>query len=188
MIAFRKRDIELAGGFNEKLQSEEYTELSLRLKGSTIKTPELTVLHLEPEDRFTLKGHLLRRFDAGYWYQALHYLYPKRAGYALPFKLLFALGIIALALVFHGYFVLAVLVLAYLIWVLWRHQLLRKGNIVEFTVGNFVHPYEKGLALIVSFLVLAMGELAGEAGKLWGVLRSPTRAGRSATPIPDDAR
>jgi hypothetical protein len=177
-IAFRKKALESVGGFNDDLQVFEYLDLSLRLKGiKEIKTPEMTVLHLEPASRFTLGGYLRRKVEYGFWHHSLFYLYPKRLSiYAFPAKLFFLASMASAALLIRSYVPLGALLAVYVCWTITHYQLLKKGNIVSYTLSNFNRSYVKLFALAIAIFVLSSGELAGDIGKLWGMVRSPTRA------------
>jgi hypothetical protein len=176
-IAFRKSILKAAGGFNEQLQVFEWLELSLRLGGYTsVKIPELTVLHLEPKSRFTLTGFLRRRIEYGFWYHSLYYLNPKRLSfYAFPVKLTIFLALLVAAVIFRSYVFLFGIAFIYLIWTIVHYRLLKPDNVAAYAASNFDSSYEKGYAFMVAILVLTLGELAGDIGKLWGMLRSPTR-------------
>ena len=168
------------GGFNQSLQVFEYTELSLRLRGfKGLQGPELTVLHLESDSRFTLRGYLQRRFQSGFWYHVLFYFYPRIVSvYGFPLKLFFMIGMSVSIVFFGSYLLLLVLIISYLLWTIRHNRLLRKTNAVSFTISNFPHIRTKFYVLALALLVLAAGELATEAGKLWCLLRSPTRSAR----------
>jgi hypothetical protein len=176
-IAFRKKALESVGGFNDDLQVFEYLDLSLRFKGKGIKTPEMTVLHLEPDSRFTLGGYLRRKGEYGFWHHSLFYLYPRRLSiFAFPAKLFFLAAMVSAALLLHSYLPLVALLAVYVCWTISHYRMLKKGNIVSYTLSNFNRSYVKLCALAIAIFVLSSGELAGDIGKLWGMVRSPTRA------------
>jgi len=181
-IAFRKKALQEAGGFNNNLQVFEWLELSLRMKAiKGVKTPEMTVLHLEPESRFNLGGYLRRKAEYGFWYHSLYYLHPKKLSiFAFPVKLLFLLAMIGGAVLFHSYLFIVALLGVYLYWVIAHYQLLRKDNVVKYAMSNFTRAHEKFFAFVFSMFVLSAGEIAGDVGKLWGVLRSPVKKGVSS--------
>jgi hypothetical protein len=180
-IAFRKKALQDAGGFNENLQVFEWLELSLRMKGVRgVKTPEMTVLHLEPESRFGLGGYLRRNIEYGFWYHSLYYLHPKKLSiFAFPVKLLFFIGMLAGAILFHSYFFVAALVGVYFFWMIAHYRLLEKDNVVKNVTRNFRRVHQKVIAFALAIFVLSAGELAGDVGKLLGVVRNPMKKGAS---------
>lgn len=180
-IAFRKKALQEAGGFNNDLQVFEWLELSLRMKGiKGVKTPEMTVLHLEPESRFSLGGYLRRKAEYGFWYHSLYYLHPKKLSiFAFPVKLLFLVAMVAGAVLFHNYLFLVALLGVYLYWVVAHYHLTRKDNVVTFAMSNFARTHEKVLAFVLAMFALSAGEIAGDVGKLWGVMKSPVKKGAS---------
>jgi len=180
-IAFRKKALQAAGGFNDDLQVFEWLELSLRSKGiKGVKTPEMTVLHLEPESRFNFGGYIRRKVEYGFWYHYLYYLHPKQLSvFAFPVKLLFLAAMISGAILFHSYLFVVALLGVYLYWMVAHYHLLEKDNVVKYAMSNFTRAQEKFLAFILAMLVLSAGEIAGDVGKLWGVVRSPLRKGAS---------
>jgi hypothetical protein len=178
-IAFRKKSLQEVGGFNPDLQVFEYLELGLRTEGrrsKEVKTPELTVLHLEPESRFTLLGYLSRRREYGFWYHALFYLYPSRLSiYAFPVKLFLLLAMLSLAAVFQDSLFLFVLLAIYVVWMVLHFRLLNGENIVSFAISNYKHWYKKALVFVLALVILSLGEIAADLGKLQGMINSPTR-------------
>jgi hypothetical protein len=181
-IAFRKKALQEVGGFNNDLQVFEWLELSLRSNGfKGVKTPEMTVLHLEPENRFNLGGYLRRKIEYGFWYHSLYYLHPKKLSvFAFPVKLLFLVGMITGAILFHSYLFLVALSGVYLYWIFTHYQLLRKNNVVKYAMSNFARAHEKFVALVLAMFVLSAGEIAGDVGKLWGMARSPVKKSASS--------
>ena len=175
--AFRKDVLKSAGGFNPDLQVFEYLELGLRAKGfKAVKTPELTVLHLEPESRFSFSGFLRRRAEYGFWYHSLYYLHPKKLSfYAFPIKLLGLAAFAIATLVFRDAFFLIPLVLIYIAWLVVHYQLLRKDNPVKYAASKFEHRRTKVLVYFLSVAILTLGEIAGDLGKVRGIVGSPTR-------------
>lgn len=175
-IAFRKKALQSAGGFNDKLQVFEYLELSLRSKFNSVKTPELTVLHLEPEQRFSLIGFLRRRMEYGFWYGSLYCLYPKKLTfYAFPVKLVGLVVILGSAFVLSSPLVLLSLPIIYVAWLAVHYQLLSKDNPVKYAASKFPKRYAGVFAYLLSLGILTLGELAGDFGKLHGITSSPIR-------------
>lgn len=179
-IAFRKSILRAAGGFNEKLQVFEWLEMSLRIGRAghftTVKIPELTVLHLEPPNRFTLGGFLRRRVEYGFWYHSLYYLHPKRLSfYAFPVKLTLLLAVLAMEVVIRNPVFLLAGAILYLAWTVRHYHLLEGDNVAAFAASNFSRLHEKVYAYFTAVAVLSLGELAGEVGKLWSVFKSPTK-------------
>jgi hypothetical protein len=178
-VAFRKRALQSVGGFNPGLQVFEYLDLSLRSGGfKWVKTSEMTVLHLEPESRFTLTGYLKRKMEYGFWYHSLFYLYPKRLTiFAFPVKLAFLIAMAACSLIFFSYIPLLALLGVYVLWMGVHFRAFSKAGMVAYAASRFDGDTRRSLALVASVVVLTLGELAGDMGKLWGVLRSPRLKG-----------
>jgi hypothetical protein len=176
-IAFRKKALESTGGFNPQLQVFEYLELGLRSKGfKGIKTQEFTVLHLEPEERFSLTGFLKRRVEYGFWYNSLYYLHPSRLSiYAFPVKLLGFVILLSLSLLTWSFWPLLLLVTVWFAWMIVHFQLLHPENPVAFAAGKFRPSYKWASAYILAVSILSLGELAGDIGKLQGMFGSPTK-------------
>jgi hypothetical protein len=57
--------------------------------------------------------------------------------------------------------------------------LTERDNAVNYAMSNFTPAHEKLLAFVVAIFVLSLGEIAGDLGKLWGMLRSPARKSSS---------
>jgi hypothetical protein len=178
-IAFRKKVLQDVGGFKDEIQVFEYLELYQRLKGiKGIKTSEMTVLHLEPENRFELGGYLRRRVEYGSWYNYLFRLYPRKLSiFAFPVKLFFLSAMLAGAAVSHSYLPILALLCVYLFWLVDHFQLLHRDNVVKYAMSNFARAHQKLFAFAAAIFVINAGEIAGEVGKLWGMLRSPIRKG-----------
>ena len=176
-IAFKKAALASAGGFNEHLEIYEFTELSIRFKGHKyVKTPDLTFLHLEPKDRFTLRGFLRRRMQWGFWHHVLFYLYPRRLSvFAFPVKILLLAAAAIFSLLLQSYIPMALAVSAYLIWMPFHMRLWNKENPTAFAVSRFSSVHEKLAAFVIAYCVSVLADLASEIGKIWAIARSPIR-------------
>jgi hypothetical protein len=178
-IAFRKRALQSIGGFNPGLQVFEYLDLSLRSAGlKGVKTPDMTVLHLEPERRFTLGGYLRRKVEYGFWYHSLFYLHPKRLTvFAFPIKLGFLIAMAGCSFIFLSYIPLLALLGAYVFWMGYHFRVFSRTGMVAYAASLFDGNARRSLALVAAVVVLTLGELAGDLGKLWGVLKGPRLKG-----------
>ena len=179
-IAFRKEALKAAGGFNQDLQVFEYLDLEFRTNGfKGVKNPGLTVLHLEPEKRFSLSGYLRRKAEYGFWVHSLYYLYPSRVSIvAFPLKLALLIGLLSIAAVFRSYWPIVALIVIYAVWISVRYKLFDSDNQIRFAASNFSHWYTKLSVYLVAISIIGLGDLASDIGKLHGLVSSPTRGRR----------
>ncbi|UCB61219.1 MAG: hypothetical protein JSW72_03995, partial [Candidatus Bathyarchaeota archaeon] len=167
---YRKSALLEVGGFNETMQVMEDRDVLWRLERAGYKTihkENIAFRHYRSTERFTLRFILRNGFTYGYYWQKLARLHHDRIGLSgKPIKLL-AFSFIAILSFFNTNF-LWVLLVAASSWFMFRflRDRIRVGNCLQQMSG--IH--EKVTALIFSFFVHILFEIAEELGKLYSWL------------------